>query len=104
MVGTPVKASAPPSLGVGSLPILEGAGVFQWAQNRFNQLQATIGSLVAMAVGNAKALPKSPQDGMLKLARYPWWPVSGQSGDAWVYYDASGAAWRYLGTSPTSTH
>lgn len=102
--GPPVKPTSPPALRVGALPILGGEGTATWTKNRFDQLQNTISSLTAAAVSNAKQVPAPLQDGMIRLARYPWWPVSGQSADAWVYYDACGAIWRLLSTAPTSTH
>jgi hypothetical protein len=100
----PVRPSGPQTASKGSLPILEGAGVLRWLQTRVTSLLAVTTQLVQMAVSNAQTAPTPPQDGMVRLARYPWWPVSGQTADAWVYYDTSGALWRYLSTAPTSTH
>lgn len=96
------KSSAPPLYTVASPPSIPGGDAVYLAA----QLAAIANSLSgirAMTPQSATAAPKVLLDGMTRLARNPWRPVAGQTADAWVYYDAAGAVWRYQATPPTNT-
>lgn len=96
------KSSAPPLYTVASPPTIPGGDAVYLAA----QLAAIANSLSGvrlMTPQSAAVAPKVLQDGMLRLSRDPWRPVSGQTADAWVYYDAAGATWRLLATAPTNT-
>jgi hypothetical protein len=61
-----------------------------------NQLQAisdSIASCANLVPQVAAAAPKLLSDGMIRLARSPWHPASGQSTDAWVYYNLPTKTW-----------
>jgi hypothetical protein len=100
---TTVKSSAPNPPAQGAMPILGEEGIQVWANQRIKALLNSVTSLIACAVSNSKAAPKSPQDGQLLLSRNPWRPVAGQTTDQWVYYDAAAGIWRLLATAPTNT-
>lgn len=104
MAALPIKSSTPPGTPQGVQPLLGGNGAQVWARDRVVSLVKAAQQLAAMAVSNALAAPVVPQDGMIRLARWPWWPVSGQTADGWVFYDMAGGVWRLLSTPPTSTH
>ena len=104
MTALPIKPSTPPGTPQGAQPLLGGNGAQVWARARIVSLVRAVQQLVAMAVSNSLAAPVEPQDGMVRLSRWPWWPVAAQSADAWVYYDMAGGVWRLLSTSPTTTH
>jgi hypothetical protein len=76
-------------------PTLDGGDVL-WGQQQFDRISATLNSLLALTPQPATAAPKAPQDGMIRLARSPWRPVSGQTADKWVYWDAPSGSWLYL--------
>jgi hypothetical protein len=98
-----VKTSTPSAAPLQTAQPTLGENLVRWANRNSGNLAASVSKLVAFCVSNAKAAPTKPQDGMLRLARSPWWPVSGQTADAWVYYDAAGNTWQYLTTPPTNT-
>lgn len=68
------------------------------------RLAEALQSTQRMTPQAATKAPNPPIDGMVRLARWPWWPVAGQTADAWVYYDGEGSVWRHIGTDPTSSH
>jgi len=84
------------------VPVIPG-GNEAFTLNELQNLGDTVAKLVLMCPQSATALPKKLKDGMIRLARDPWWPVSGQTADAWVYWDAAGQVWRLLSTAPTTT-
>lgn len=86
----------------GPQPLLPG-GEDAYVQNELNTVSTAINTTAQFAVFSAKKAPPVPVDGMVRLSRDPWRPVSGQTTDQWVYYDAAGGVWRLLGTAPTNT-
>lgn len=84
------------------IPIMsQGAAAFTQAQ--LARLLSKLPEMILMLPQTATEVPKQLRDGMIRLARNPWYPVSGQAADAWVYFDAAGQVWRYLRqTDPTS--
>lgn len=99
-----VTSSAPLLPSQGTMPILGGEGALVWSNQRIKSLLTSVLGLVQMCVCNATQAPASPADGTMKLSRWPWWPVSGQAADAWVFYDQAAGIWRLIATAPTSTH
>lgn len=104
MTANVVFSSIPPTPPQGATPTLEGSGAQVWADQRVKGLIRSVLGLIQMAVCNATKAPTSPADGTTKLSRWPWWPVSGQTADAWVFFDQAAAIWRLTSTAPTSTH
>lgn len=100
---TTPRPQGPAALTAGAIPSLEGPGWARWVVQRIQSLIITGQVLINQIPGARTAAPPNPQDGWTFLARDPWWPVSGQTADAWVYYDAAGGVWRYQGTPPTPT-
>jgi hypothetical protein len=96
------KSTAPTAYSTSVQPILPG-GADAYVQKELGRIQAAIKATQALTPSAAVKAPEKPVDGMMRLARFPWRPVSGQTADAWVYYDAVGAAWRYLSTAPTNS-
>lgn len=86
----------------GVLPILSG-GAAKFGQKQFDQLDKTIAHLLIMNPQSATAAPQQLFDGMRRLSRAPWRPVTGQIADAWVYFDAASGLWRLLSTAPSNT-
>lgn len=97
------SASTPMPYSPANLPIL-GDGLAPYLQRELNKIRDAIYTTQRMTPQAASTAPKVLLDGMPRLSRYPWWPVSGQTADAWVYYDAVGKVWRYSSTAPTSSH
>jgi hypothetical protein len=96
-------STAPTPYAVSALtPILAG-GQDRYYGQQLSLISISISSLIALTPQAATAAPKTPIDGMVRLARDPWRPVAGQTTDQWVYYDAAGKVWRLQGTSPTNT-
>jgi len=63
------------------------------------ELQAigkSLNSVQLLTPQAAVSVPSTLIDGMQRLARAPWRPVTGQTEDAWVYWDASAAVWKLL--------
>jgi hypothetical protein len=87
----------------GAQPILDG-GDAAYSRRELDAIKVSLDSTQAFAVYAITKAPDPPLDGMRRLSRWPWWPVSGQAADAWVYYDAVGKVWRYDATAPTSSH
>lgn len=85
------------------MPVLGGEGIQVWAHQRIKTLLNSVTALVGCAVSNSMGAPKVPVDGQLLLSRSPWRPVSGQTADAWVYFDGAAGIWRLLATTPTNT-
>lgn len=84
------------------VPVLSG-GAERYAQLTLSNVQTVAQNTMAMTPQAATAAPATPLDGMVRLARSPWRPVSGQTVDAWVYFDAALDEWVYQGTAPTTT-
>lgn len=95
-------STEPAAFSIPAQPLLPGGGD-TFVQNIAQRLQIAIEGLRRMVPHAAIKAPTTPRDGMVRLARRPWWPVSGQAADAWVYYDATGRVWRYLSTAPTQS-
>jgi hypothetical protein len=107
MAAAATKTSAPTPYIGSTTPVLEGSNQ-QYLLQELTRIGTAVATTQAMTPQSSVAPPKTSQktnlDGQMRLARYPWWPVSGQTADAWVYYDQAGGVWRYLSTAPTSTH
>lgn len=89
------RVTTPAPYIVGTPPSLPGGDAVYLAA----QLQAiatSIAGLRLMSPQAAAEVPKTLNDGMQRLARAPWWPVVGQTADAWVYYDLPTGTWLYL--------
>lgn len=72
-------------------------------QNELQRIKSVLAAYSDRLPQATDKAPTAPSDGMIRLSRDPWRPVSGQTADAWVYYDAAGSVWRYLSTAPTNT-
>lgn len=91
-------ATKPPALvhyTPSSLPLLP-MGDGPYVQRELEAIKRTLDSLLLMAPQPATATPKQLADGMVRYARSPFWPVSGQVADAWVWYDQPNAVWKFL--------
>lgn len=77
------------------LPLIEGGGA-RYLQVELGRVQDSINSMVWRLPQPATEAPKKLIDGMIRLARAPWWPASGQSADAWVWYDATTSTWKLI--------
>jgi hypothetical protein len=99
-----VSPSTPPTPYRGIQPLIQSTNWDRWVLERITAIYSGFANLISMCVSNAMQEPKVLQDAQVRLARYPWWPVSGQTADNWVYYDEAAGIWRYLSTAPTSTH
>lgn len=84
------------------LPLMPG-GNGPYSQRELSRLQAMAENTLAMVPQAATQAPTAPLDGMKRLARSPWRPVSGQTVDSWVFYDAAAGKWVYEGTAPATT-
>ena len=63
------------------------------------ELQAIGRAVANLSIMTPQAATTEPPivfDGMQRLARSPWWPASGQTSDAWVYFDAPTGSWKLL--------
>lgn len=96
------KSSAPPRYVVGSTPSLPG-GDAVYLDSQLSAIANSLAGINLMTPQSATAAPKTLLDGMMRLSRNPWRPVSGQTVDQWVYWDAAGSVWRLTTTSPTNT-
>ena len=77
-----------------SMPTIAGADPSRALAQELQTLQQVLASIQAMIPQAATTAPPRPVDGMQRLARAPWRPANGQSGDAWVYYDGPSNSWR----------
>lgn len=84
-------------------PILPG-GEGKYVQTQIQALKDSLDSTRSFTPQQALKVPATVVDGVIRLARWPWWPVPGQTADAWVYFDGIGNVWRYMATAPTSSH
>lgn len=100
----PLKQKSVPAAPVMSTLPLTLSGSHPYGQQQMASLKNAIETTQAFTPQTSLKAPSNPTDGMIRLARYPWWPVSGQSADAWVYFDGAGGVWRLMSTAPTSTH
>jgi hypothetical protein len=71
-------------------------GLTLYLKNELAKVAACTETLALMTPQPAVKLPPQIADGMIRLARSPWRPVSGQTVDEWVYYDAPSATWKVL--------
>lgn len=62
----------------------------------FSAVKAAVDGLVQMTPQAATRAPQTLQDGMIRLARSPWYPAAGQVADGWVYYDLPTDTWLFL--------
>lgn len=84
------------------VPVIPGgAGIA--AQKELAQLRTAVQSMALLIPQVAVKAPDAPVDGMIRLSRSPWRPVSGQTTDQWCYFDGAGQIWRLLATAPTDT-
>jgi hypothetical protein len=75
---------------------VDAAGLRLYTVSELTKVATSIASFIDMVPQVAIAVPKTPSDGMIRLARSPWHPAAGQSTDAWVYYDAPSGTWKLL--------
>jgi len=75
-----------------SIPILEG-GDGQYLQSELANIATSIATMLIFIPAVATKPPTSLGDGMIRLSRAPWQPLTGQSGDAWVQYNAATQTW-----------
>lgn len=78
-----------------SQPTLAGGDPL-YLQKQLQAISQAIQDLVVVAPQAAVKVPPVLIDGMIRLARSPWYPVSGQTADGWVYYDSPTASWNFL--------
>jgi hypothetical protein len=97
-----ITTKPPPTYTPQALPILDG-GSGKYMQSELQSIKSVLDNYQAMLPQAAIKAPIKPVDGMIRLSRSPWWPVSGQTADAWVYWDAAGQVWLYTSTAPTNT-
>lgn len=91
-----------PSYSPQALPVIAG-GEGRYAQNELQSIKDVLAAYSVCLPQAANKAPTAPSDGMIRLSRDPWRPVSGQTTDQWVYWDAAGSVWRLLATAPTNT-
>lgn len=96
------KSSAPPLYTVAAPPSIPGGDAVYLAA-QLGAIANSLSGIRAMTPQSATVAPKALLDGMVRLSRDPWRPVSGQTADAWVYWDAAGGIWRFQATAPTNT-
>lgn len=97
-----ITTKEPPSYTPAALPLLDG-GDSRYLQTELRDLKSVLDTYRLMLPQASVKPPKQLIDGMRRLSRNPWWPVSGQTVDAWVYWDAAGKVWRFDATAPTTT-
>lgn len=86
---------APPSYRMGIVPTNPDAHATFLAEE-LRKVETVLAAVVRMTPQTATKLPLVVADGMIRLARSPWWPVAGQNQDAWVHYDAVLGSWQYV--------
>jgi hypothetical protein len=64
----------------------DGLSVF--LTKEFRNIQDTLNGIRIMLPQEAAAAPSILKPGMIRFAKSPWHPASGQTSDAWVSYDA----------------
>lgn len=74
-------------------PTLDG-GDRAYVLEELRRLEATIRDLVDLVPQETNAAPPKLRPSMIRYAKDPWWPVTGQTADAWVWFD--GTDWQYL--------
>lgn len=89
------RSDLPSSFTPGSPPVLPG-GDKRYLQSQLDQIAASLNAVVLLTPQPATVAPKGPVDGMVRLSRSPWRPVSGTTTDAWVYWDAPSSSWLLL--------
>lgn len=62
--------------------------------DQLNAIAQSLNTLVLLCPQVATKAPHPPQETMIRYAKAPWRPVSGQTADAWVTY--VNGAWAYL--------
>jgi hypothetical protein len=97
-----LRTLTPPIYSPQVLPLLPG-GEGPYTQAELRRLQTVLAAYQNLLPQASTQAPVNLVDGMIRLARSPWWPVAGQAADAWVYWDAAGVVWRYQATAPTTT-
>lgn len=91
--------SAPNSLPVAYTPASQPAlsqGSARYLQQQLSAIASSITMLNLLTPQPATEAPKVLLDGMIRLSRSPWRPVSGATTDAWVYYDLPTTSWLLL--------
>lgn len=81
-----------------SQPQIPGGSDF-YVRGELQAIAAAISTVLAMTPQVTTKAPTPLVDGMIRLARSPFYPVSGQTADAWVFYDAKLGSWHYLDTT-----
>lgn len=76
------------------LPLMNG-GLGPYAQREYDKIHRTLGTVLLLLPQEANEAPRVLMSGMVRLSRAPWWPVAGQTQDAWVYYDGPTQTWQF---------
>lgn len=71
----------------------------QYLARELQAISSAIQNLTLMTPQPATKAPVTLSDGMIRLARSPWRPLSGQTTDEWVFYDAPSGTWKLLNAS-----
>jgi hypothetical protein len=87
------KSAVPVGYKPGAKPILPDADS-RYLDQQLQNISNSISTIVVMTPQPATEPPKVLMDGMWRLARSPWRPLSGQTADQWVWYDATAGAWK----------
>lgn len=77
----------------GDRPVLDGNDMV-FLVGELRRISLTMRDLVDLCPQEANSAPARLRKSMIRFSMDPWWPVSGQTADAWVYFD--GTAWQYL--------
>ena len=78
------------------LPSTAGGDNSRFLLSELATLQAVLASTQNMVPQAAVQAPRMPVDGMQRLSRAPWRPLTGQTVDTWVYFDAPSNSWKAL--------
>ncbi len=95
---TPAKLSTIPA---GYVPGTSGGfttipALFQFLKGELQKIAISTSKTSLMTPQPAIKAPTEIADGMIRLSRSPWRPLSGQTVDTWVYYDAPSGSWKAL--------
>jgi hypothetical protein len=61
----------------------------KWVYTNLKLIMTAINQLVIMTPQSAIRAPAKPQDGMQRLARAPWCPITANETNVWVYWDVT---------------
>ena len=77
-----------------TVPLLDG-GDWRYLQDELQRIELALRDAFLMIPQPCSVPPKTPLDGMQRLARSPWRPVGGTV-DTWVYWNAPTSMWAIL--------